>query len=412
MAGLIAALLFSTLGLIQPIRAADDDAALRKRALALNDVTGDDPIKGEINALVQDSANTKKLLAAAQRMAKENDQVFSYNAAFILARAALQLKELGSSLEFYKICADQAGKLQSSYKLVQACLGMMAIIDLLYVEKKYEESSKLSQEFLELLERQRVNERFKEEVLRRMIQALTKQGKTGEAGKLINNLLKAREKDWRNLRLKAWFEYETDHPEEAAKLYEAALGQVPKDDSLEKEDKVEEQAQLRYILSAVYVDLDKIDKAVEHLKALLALEPNNSTFNNDLGYIWADHDQNLDEAERMIRKALDEDRKKRRDRSDLKPDEDKDNAAYLDSLGWVLFKKKKFQDAKKYLLEAIKDKEGQHIEIYDHLGDAHMALGEKGEALAIWKKALEIPATSKREQQRKAQVEKKLKAKP
>jgi len=114
----------------------------------------------------------------------------------------------------------------------------------------------------------------------------------------------------------------------------------------------------------------------------------------------------------MIRKALDEDRKKRRDRSDLKPDEDKDNAAYLDSLGWVLFKKKKFQDAKKYLLEAIKDKEGQHIEIYDHLGDAHMALGEKGEALAIWKKALEIPATSKREQQRKAQVEKKLKAKP
>ncbi len=28
-----------------------------------------------------------------------------------------------------------------------------------------------------------------------------------------------------------------------------------------------------------------------------------------VAYIWADHDMNLDEAERMVRKALDEDRK-------------------------------------------------------------------------------------------------------
>src|SRR5262249_16888096 len=150
----------------------------------------------------------------------------------------------------------------------------------------------------------------------------------------------------------------------------------------------------RYILSAVYVDLDRVDKATDELKALLAQDPDDPTFNNDLGYIWADHDKNLDEAERMIRKALDEDRKRRKADTGLKAEEDKDNPAYLDSMGWVLFKKKKYQEAKEYLTKASQDKDGQHIEILDHLGDTHLVLGEKGDAIAVWKKALQIkPAT-------------------
>ena len=66
-----------------------------------------------------------------------------------------------------------------------------------------------------------------------------------------------------------------------------------------------------------------------------------------------------------IRKALDEDRKQRKERPELGLEEDKDNAAYLDSLGWVLFKKKNLKEAKKYLLEAIQDPDGQHVEIID-----------------------------------------------
>ena len=47
----------------------------------------------------------------------------------------------------------------------------------------------------------------------------------------------------------------------------------------------------------------------------------------------------------------------------------------------MLYKKKKYKEAKEPLLKAIEDKEGQHSEILDHLGDVHMALGEKDEAL-------------------------------
>src|SRR5205823_2953410 len=107
-------------------------------------------------------------------------------------------------------------------------------------------------------------------------------------------------------------------------------------------------------------------------------------------------------------KALDEDKKQRKNIADA--DEDKDSSAYLDSLGWVLFKKKKYKEAKEPLLKAIEDKEGQHIEILDHLGDVHMALGEKDEAVKAWKKGIEVAGETKREQEKKAQVEKKLKA--
>ena len=99
---------------------------------------------------------------------------------------------------------------------------------------------------------------------------------------------------------------------------------------------------------------------------------------------------NIEESEKLIRKAIDKDREQRKKIDDLPKDEDVDNPAYLDSLGWVLFKKKDYKEAKKYLLEATKLKGGEHIEIYDHLADAHMALGEKAEAIKVWKDALKL----------------------
>ena len=67
-----------------------------------------------------------------------------------------------------------------------------------------------------------------------------------------------------------------------------------------------------------------------------------------------------------------------------------------------------WKEAKEPLLKAVEDKNGRHVEIYDHLGDAHLALGEKAEAIAAWKKGLAVAGESKRDQQRKAIVEKKI----
>ena len=80
----------------------------------------------------------------------------------------------------------------------------------------------------------------------------------------------------------------------------------------------------------------------------------------------------------------------------------------LDSLAWVLFKKKNYAEAKKHLLEAVKGDEGRHVEIFDHLADVHIALGEKKEAVEVWKKALELENVSKRDEARKEEIKKKL----
>ena len=87
----------------------------------------------------------------------------------------------------------------------------------------------------------------------------------------------------------------------------------------------------------------------------------------------------------MIRRALDEDRKLRSKIPDL-AELNKDSTPYLDSLGWVLFKKRSIKRPRKELLERPRTRvDGQHVEILDHLGDVHMAAGEKAEAIAVWK---------------------------
>jgi tetratricopeptide (TPR) repeat protein len=388
-------------------RAADSE---RDIALKLNEITGNNSIEGRLRQLIRDEAGTKKLIEAAVKMAKEKPQPFNYTAAFILARAAHVNKDYAAAEVFFKIASVEAMKLQSANKILQVYDGL---IDLFYDNKKYDDAIKACKEFLELNNSDPTNpiNRAKPFVMERMVQSLAKKGKTEEALKLAQELVDADEDGWYFVKLKAEVYREAGKLDDAAKTYEDTLERIKKMKDIEEERRERFARGVRYALSGVYVDLKKIDKAAEHLQVLLKNDPDNATFNNDLGFIWADHDMNLDEAEKMIRKALDEDRKQRKKIEDLTPDEDKDNAAYLDSLGWVLYKKKSYKDAKKYLLEAIEQKEGQHIEILDHLADVHIALGEKDDAIKVWEKALklEMDTLSKREKQRRDDVEKKLK---
>ena len=116
----------------------------------------------------------------------------------------------------------------------------------------------------------------------------------------------------------------------------------------------------------------------------------------------------LEEAEKLIRKALELDKALRTKSPKFDPKTDHDKGAYLDSLGWVLFKKKKNEEAKDFLIKALEDKSAQHIEIYDHLADVYMAMGEREMAIKTWQKGLEHVTETRRDQDRKAEVERKL----
>ena len=406
----------------------------------LERITGSETVKGEVttrpygfetmkSALLKDRAGTKKIIQEALATVKDKKPL-SYNAAFLLALVAGEMKDLKAGEAFYRVCMEQAAKLKSTKKIIESYGGL---IDLFYENKKYAESAHVCQELLELktddgkpreyllwvpskrfggdgfepLDSFDPAKNLKPIVHRMLIEAITKQGKYEQALKMVDHLIK-KTKHWRERAMKGAVLREAGKLAEAAKVYEQVLDQVGKDKDLEPENRETQQDRYRYLLSNIFVDLKQIDKASVYLQALLEKHPDDPGFNNDLGYIWADHDMKLPEAEKLIRKALELDRKKRKTDPDLKPEQDIDNGAYLDSLGWVLFKQKKYKEAKEVMLKAVEDKKSQHIEIYDHLGDVLMALGERQAAVAAWKKGIEVVGEGRRDQERKAIVEKKL----
>jgi tetratricopeptide (TPR) repeat protein len=391
-----------TLSTVAPVRAADDESDLKARALKLNDITGDDTIRGEILTLLDDMPGTKKLVSAAAKMVTGMDQPFGLNATYILATAARGVKDVEASEKFYRLHAAEAKKLDNGQKMVNAYAGLS---DMFLENKKYAECEKVTQELLELL-----GDRQSLVFCERVALAMVRQGHFDEATKFAQGVINKSKGKWRAKAILGLVQREAGKSEEAAKTYESILESVKKEKGIKEDELKSYTKRYRYILSGVYMDLDNVEKAAEHLKALLADDPDNPTFNNDLGYIWADHNMNLDESEKMIRKALEEDKKQRRaEDPDIKPEDDKDNAAYLDSLAWVLFRKKQYKEALPLLEQAVKDEEGKHIEIYDHLAQVHLALGDKTKAVEAWKKGIEVAGTSKREKQRKEEVEKKIK---
>jgi tetratricopeptide (TPR) repeat protein len=159
---------------------------------------------------------------------------------------------------------------------------------------------------------------------------------------------------------------------------------------LKKYDRPGEVIELRYVLSNIYSSAKQHAKSEEQLQMILKIDPDNATVNNDLGYLWADQNKNLAVAEEMIRKALEVERVARHKNPNLTPDEDKDNAAFVDSLGWVLFRRGQIDAARKELERATKLGDGDDPTIYDHLGDVYQRLKMRPEAVRVWQRAIEL----------------------
>lgn len=65
-----------------------------------------------------------------------------------------------------------------------------------------------------------------------------------------------------------------------------------------------------------------------------------------------------------------------------------ENFVYLDTYAWILFKLKKYNDAKKYIMKSIKYGGSNDADIVDHSGDIFFCNGKKGKAMKQWEKAI------------------------
>lgn len=107
----------------------------------------------------------------------------------------------------------------------------------------------------------------------------------------------------------------------------------------------------------------------------LQINPDFAEALNYLGYMWAEHGIKLEKAHELIQKAV-----------QLEPK----SAAYLDSLGWVLYKLNRPAEALPNLQKAIEYNDAPDATLYDHLGDIYAALKENDKAREAWGKSLAI----------------------
>jgi predicted Zn-dependent protease len=119
--------------------------------------------------------------------------------------------------------------------------------------------------------------------------------------------------------------------------------------------------------------------------------PDDAGANNDLGFLWADQNQHLHRALKMIQLAV---------------AAEPDNYAYQDSLGWVLFRLGRNAEAVEQLKKAAGEKDVDG-EVLDHLAQVYAAMGQTDDAKTTWKEAVEAFKKAGEEEKMKA-IEEKL----
>ena len=155
---------------------------------------------------------------------------------------------------------------------------------------------------------------------------------------------------------------EAQQTKEAQKVLQSALQLFPK------------ETQIHFQLGSLYDNMGEKHKTIEQMEKVLGLDENHIQALNYLAYLYAQEATNLKKAEQLVRKAL-----------KLKPGD----GFIMDTLGWVLFKQDRIEEAVKTLEKAHR-KESQEPIIAEHLGDAYFRHQLHGKAKEMYRKAVRL----------------------
>lgn len=139
-------------------------------------------------------------------------------------------------------------------------------------------------------------------------------------------------------------------------------------------DKLPDNPELLYDRAMAAEKLDRLDVLEKDLRQLIKQKPDHAHAYNALGYTLADRTERSEEAMDLLKQAL-----------KLAPED----PFILDSMGWALFKQKRFAESIDYLRRAQTAKDDP--EIAAHLGEvlwSRNGKGDRDEARRIWQRAL------------------------
>lgn len=155
------------------------------------------------------------------------------------------------------------------------------------------------------------------------------------------------------------------------KKYDKAISYLKNASSLETENK-ELLGQIYSSLGDAYNALNKFKESDQSYDKALEYNENNTYTLNNYAYYLSLRGEKLERAAEMSRRS-----------NELEAD----NPSFQDTYAWVLFKQKKYKDARIWMEKAMNNNQGKSGVQSEHYGDILFFLGEKNLALEQWKKA-------------------------
>ena len=160
--------------------------------------------------------------------------------------------------------------------------------------------------------------------------------------------------------------------------YEAALGNAQQFELLAQDQGSTNllTGTFYYQYASIHERTGQFEKAEQlFFKAIQMGDPTTvADAQNYIAYMWAERGEKLDKGLVLIQKAL---------------TSDPNNAAFIDTLGWVYYMQGRYKEALEQLKTACELLQDDPS-IWEHLGDTYLKLGNRDEASKHWKKAIEL----------------------
>ncbi len=305
--------------------------------------------------LAQDHGRYDRSVPALERAVDENPH--DLRARVALSRAYIKMDRPGEAVEVLREAEEHIGASRILVRMRDEYLVSV------YIElHKYEEARELVSGLVEDFPGEM---HFRELLLKTLVHL----GESDAVEDLLDETIReyAEERPLETLLLRANVLLDKGEPERAMALLQDAEADYP------------EAEELLFRVAIAASEVEDLETAEKYYRRLMELgtpqtNPYFEVSANNLGYMFAQNRVRLDEAEDLVRKAL-----------EVNP-----NAPYiLDSMGWVYYQQGDYERAQEYL-ERAAQRAFRDAEIYSNLGQLYEAIGKTDKAREYYKRAISV----------------------
>jgi len=365
----------------------DAEKAARE-ALALNEGSIEaHRVLGLIYAANVDAINTRaqgaQLETAAreaithlERAIGETASATDFTLHYTLGRLYLRIGDAGKAVEaLNRVVTQNPNSVQARLSLAQAYVaandlkGAISTLDLIVDDDprvasslaQYQEQAGLLKEAAQSYTKALAVQPMSRELKFRRATTLFNAGDFAQSAQFAGEAQAQHPDDLRFPRLRARALYESGATARAFAVLEPVAKASPRD------------ATTQFALADMYNDAGRDGDAERIIRQLLEVTPDSADALNYLGYLLADKGRQLDEALRLVQRAL---------------DAEPGNPSFLDSMGWAHFRRGELDQAEKYLSPAAEQLPRNAV-VQDHFGDLLAGRGRWQDAIAAWTRALD-----------------------